>query len=34
MAKFKITLLENTHPVAGQKLEEEGFEVALKSYAP
>jgi D-3-phosphoglycerate dehydrogenase len=34
MDKLKILLLENIHPVARQKLEEEGFEVESKTYAP
>lgn len=34
MKQMKILLLENIHPVAKQKLEEEGFEVELKSYSP
>lgn len=31
---LKILLLENIHPVAKEKLEEEGFKVDLISYAP
>ncbi|GIL16914.1 MAG: D-3-phosphoglycerate dehydrogenase [Oligoflexia bacterium] len=34
MEKMKILLLENIHPIAKEKLIEEGFEVELKSYAP
>jgi D-3-phosphoglycerate dehydrogenase / 2-oxoglutarate reductase len=34
MEKLKIILVENVHPVAKQKLEEQGFDVQLKSYAP
>lgn len=34
MEKIKILLLENIHPVAKEKLIEEGFEVDLKAHAP
>jgi D-3-phosphoglycerate dehydrogenase / 2-oxoglutarate reductase len=34
MEKPKIVLVENVHPVAKQKLEEQRFDVELKSYAP
>jgi len=34
MEKIKILLLENIHPVAKEKLMEEGFEVDLKTHAP
>jgi len=34
MKKIKILLLENIHPVAKERLEDEGFEVDLKTYAP
>ena len=32
--KLKILLVENIHPVAKEKLEEEGFIVEMKSYSP
>lgn len=34
MEKIKILLTENIHPVAKEKLEEEGFQVDLISHAP
>ena len=34
MEKIKILLVENIHPVAKERLEEQGFQVELKSYAP
>ncbi len=34
MEKIKILLVENIHLVAKEKLEQEGFEVVLKSHAP
>ncbi len=34
MEKIKILLVESIHPVAKEKLEEEGFEVELKNYSP
>lgn len=34
MTKLRILLVENIHPVAKQRLEEEGFDVDLISHAP
>ncbi|MFN7262929.1 MAG: phosphoglycerate dehydrogenase, partial [Pseudobdellovibrionaceae bacterium] len=34
MEKIKILLTENIHPVAKQRLEEEGFSVDLQSHSP
>jgi D-3-phosphoglycerate dehydrogenase len=34
MEKIKILLVESIHPVAKQRLEEEGFSVELKNYSP
>ena len=34
MTKLRVLLVENIHPVAKQRLEEEGFEVDLMSHAP
>ncbi len=34
MTKLRVLLVENIHPVAKQRLEEEGFEVDLISHAP
>lgn len=34
MSKLRILLVENIHPVAKQRLEEEGFEVDLLTHAP
>lgn len=34
MEKIKILLVENIHPVAKQRLEEEGFEVELLKHSP